>query len=148
MLSSQTNPDLNPQFSPQIPTMNPAQHPIPSRSSNQHHSTPPQNPASVTSQQAVGSGLPPEGATDLQLPAMENLQLAPASQVRPAASNSSAMQEPVIPRLELDMQSMSITSTEEEDQEENHQYILYMKLASSQGPPRILSLDIIQKQMQ
>jgi hypothetical protein len=79
---------------------------------------------------------------------MEDLQLAPAGQARPAASNPGAIQEPVIPRLELDMQSMSITGTEEEDQEANHQYNLYMKLASSQESPRTLSLDTIKKQMQ
>jgi hypothetical protein len=79
---------------------------------------------------------------------MEDLQIAPAGQGSSAAGSSSAIQDPVIPRLELDMQSMSISSTEEEEQEEIHQYSLYMKLATTQGSPRILSLDIIKKQMQ
>jgi hypothetical protein len=76
MPSPPSTPALDPKFLPHIPNMNPAQRPTPPRSSNRNLSTPPQNPTPVTYPQSVGSRLPPEGATDLQLPAMEDLQIA------------------------------------------------------------------------
>jgi hypothetical protein len=66
-----------------------------------------------------------------------------------APHNPLVLEAPEIPLLEVELQAMSIAeqNQQQNSQEAEEQYVLFMKVACSGGTPKILSLSTVQQAM-